>query len=96
MLIAAKHLGVQVIEEPIRAIYEAGNPTSHFQPLRDSMRIYFVLLRFALISLMTWGLDNLMFYVLFHAWGVVAAALVCARVLSLAFNYTFVRKAVFL
>ena len=46
MLIAAKHLGVEVIEQPIQTIYGEGNPTSHFEPLRDSMRIYFVLLRF--------------------------------------------------
>ncbi len=96
MLIAAKHLGVQVIEQPIRTIYEPGNPTSHFQPLRDSMRIYFVLLRFGFISLVTSGVDNLAFYIFFHASGIVAASLVCARILSLAFNYTFVRKAVFL
>jgi glycosyltransferase involved in cell wall biosynthesis len=96
MLIAAKHLGVRVIEQPIRTIYEPGNPTSHFQPLRDSMRIYFVLLRFGFISLVTSGVDNLAFYIFFHASGIVAASLVCARILSLAFNYTFVRKAVFL
>ena len=96
MLIAAKHLGVQVIEEPIRTIYEPGNPTSHFQPLRDSMRIYFVLLRFGFISLVTSGVDNLGFYIFFRATGIVAVSLVCARILSLAFNYTFVRRAVFL
>ncbi len=96
MLIAARHLGVQVIELPIRTIYEPGNPTSHFQPLRDSMRIYFVLLRFGFISLMTAGLDNLAFYLVYRLCGIVAASLVCARVLSLAFNYTFVRKGVFL
>jgi glycosyltransferase involved in cell wall biosynthesis len=80
MLIAAKHLGVQVIEQPIRTIYEPGNPTSHFQPLRDSMRIYFVLLRFGFISLVTSGVDNLGFYIFFHASGIVAASLVCARI----------------
>src|SRR5437660_575900 len=73
MLIAAKHLGLTVLEEPIRTIYEPGNPTSHFQPLRDSMRIYFVLLRFGFISMMTAGLDNLAFYLFFHASGTVVA-----------------------
>jgi putative flippase GtrA len=63
--------------------------------LRDSMNIYFVLLRFGSISLMTSGLDNLLFYILFHATGVVAASLFGARVVSLMFNYTAVRKAVF-
>jgi glycosyltransferase involved in cell wall biosynthesis len=96
MLIAAKHLGVEVIEEPIRTIYVDGNPTSHFEPLRDSMRIYFVLLRFGFISMLTAGLDNLAFYIFFRASGVVPAALFGARLIALVFNYTAVRKAVFL
>ncbi len=96
MLIAAKHLGFDVFEEPIRTIYEAGNPTSHFEPLRDSMRIYFVLLRFGLISLATAALDNLLFYVLFRATGVVGTALLCARAVAVIFNYAAVRRAVFL
>src|SRR6185437_12554442 len=75
MLIAAKHLGFQVIEEPIRTIYEAGNPTSHFEPLRDSMRIYFVLLRFGFISMMTACLDNLIFYIFYHASGAIGGSL---------------------
>lgn len=96
MLIAAKHLGVEVLEEPIQTIYGEGNRTSHFEPLRDSMRIYFVLLRFGLISLLTAGLDNLAFFLIFRASGVLPAALFGARLLALAFNYTTVRKAVFL
>ena len=96
MLIAAKHLGFDVIELPIKTIYEAGNPTSHFEPLRDSMRIYFVLLRFGLISMLTACLDNLVFYIFYRASGVIAASLFGARVIALAFNYAAVRRAVFL
>lgn len=96
MLIAAKHLGVEVIEQPIQTIYGEGNPTSHFEPLRDSMRIYFVLLRFGFISMLTAGLDNLAFYVFFSASGVVGGSLFGARLLAVVFNYTAVRKAVFL
>jgi glycosyltransferase involved in cell wall biosynthesis len=95
MLIAAKHLGVEVIEQAIRTIYGEGNPTSHFEPLRDSMRIYFVLLRFGFISMLTAGLDNVAFFILFRASGVIGASLFGARALALAFNYTAVRKAVF-
>jgi putative flippase GtrA len=96
MLIAAKHLGYAVVEQPIRTIYEAGNPTSHFEPLRDSMRIYFVLLRFGFISLLTAALDNFIFYFFFRASGVVALSLFSARLIALAFNYAAVRRAVFL
>ena len=96
MLIAARQLGVPVVEEPIRTIYREGNPTSHFQPLRDSMKIYFVLLRFSFLSMLTAVLDNLLFYTLFRATGVMAGSLFGARAVCLAFNYTIVRRAVFL
>jgi putative flippase GtrA len=96
MLIAAKHLGFRVIEQPIRTIYEPGNPTSHFEPLRDSMRIYFALLRFGMISMLTAVLDNLLFYAFFHASGNIGASLFGARLIALGFNYALVRKAVFL
>ena len=59
------------------------------------MRIYFVLLRFTFISLTTAGLDNLAFYLLFHASGRIAASLIGARILALTFNYALVRSAVF-
>src|ERR1043166_3256624 len=96
MLVAVKHLGLRVIEEPIRTIYEAGNATSHFRPLRDSMRIYLVLLRFTLMSLLTAAIDNLVFYNLFHATGNVLVSQIGARVAAVLFNYTAVKKAVFL
>jgi glycosyltransferase involved in cell wall biosynthesis len=95
MLMAAKHLGVRVIEEPVRTIYTAGNPTSHFDPLRDSMRIYFVLLRFGLLSMTTSLLDNVVFYILIRTTGILSASLLGARVIALTFNYTAVRRSVF-
>jgi putative flippase GtrA len=95
MLIAAKHQGIRVVEQPIRTTYEPGNPTSHFHPLRDSMRIYFVLLRFSGISLITAALDNLTFFLVFHAFGSIAVAQTAGRIVALLFNYRAVRRAVF-
>jgi putative flippase GtrA len=95
MLIAARHLGIRVIQEPIRTIYEPGNPTSHFRPLRDSMRIYFVLLRFSFISILTATLDNLLFYTVFRMSGSLIPAQVAGRLGAIMFNYPAVRKAAF-
>jgi putative flippase GtrA len=95
MLIAAKHQGIRIVEQPIRTTYEPGNPTSHFHPLRDSMRIYFVLLRFSGISLITAALDNLTFFLVFHAFGSIAIAQASGRIAALLFNYRAVRRAVF-
>jgi glycosyltransferase involved in cell wall biosynthesis/SAM-dependent methyltransferase len=96
MLIAVKHLGLKVVEQPISTIYEDGNRSSHFRPLRDSMRIYFVLLRFALIGVVTAIIDNIAFFLSFNATQNIAQAQTIARLVALAFNYTFVRRAVFL
>ena len=95
MLLAAKHLGTHVVEQPVRTIYEAGNPTSHFQPLRDSMRIYLVLLRFSLISVFSAALDNSLFYLGFALSGNLFGTQVAARAISILFNYAAVRKAAF-
>ena len=95
MLIAVKHLGISVVEQPIRTIYEPGNPTSHFQPLRDSTRIYFVLLRYTFISLLASGLDNLLFFFFMNLTGVIATSLFSARVLAMFFAYFAARNAVF-
>jgi putative flippase GtrA len=95
MLITAKHQAIPVVEQPIRTIYEPGNPSSHFQPLRDSMRIYIVLLRFSMISLVTAIIDNLTFYLVFQATGTIAGAQVAARTAAVLFNYRSVRRAVF-
>ncbi len=95
MLIAAHQLGVPIKEEPIRTIYEAGNPSSHFNPLVDSMKIYFVLLRFASVSVMTAVLDNVVFYVAWRRTGHILASQILGRTLAVAFNYWMVRRSVF-
>ncbi|MDR3700177.1 MAG: bifunctional glycosyltransferase family 2/GtrA family protein [Candidatus Sulfopaludibacter sp.] len=95
MLILAHQLSIPVAEEPIRTIYEAGNRSSHFNPLVDSMKIYFVLLRFTSVSLATALLDNLVFYLAYRHSGHVLASQVLGRVLAVAFNYWMVRRSVF-
>ena len=47
-LLAAAAAGDAIVEMPIRTIYEPGNPSSHFRPLHDSVRIYRVLIAHAL------------------------------------------------
>lgn len=100
MLTAAKHLSIPIAEEPIRTIYEPGNPTSHFNPLKDSMRIGFVLARFTMLSLGTAVLDNLVFSLAIRAGNdldnTAAMAQVVARAVAVLVNYPLARRAVFL
>jgi len=95
MLIAVRQKAIRIAEVPIRTIYEPGNRTSHFNPLIDSMKIYFVLLRFSSVSLATAALDALVFYLAYRRIGNVAASQALGRLLAVAFNYSMVRRAVF-
>jgi glycosyltransferase involved in cell wall biosynthesis len=95
MLVAAHNLSVPIVEEPIRTIYEPGNPSSHFNPIVDSMKIYFVLLRFGSVSLLTALLDNLVFILARHYGQSVLASQILGRIVAVGFNYTMVRSSVF-
>ena len=95
MLIVAKQLGISIRQEPIRTIYLEGNLSSHFNPILDSMRIYFVLLRFSAASLITALFDNTVFYLMLAWTGSALPAQVVSRFLALILNYNLNRKAVF-
>jgi len=96
MLIACRHHDYHVVEEPIEAIYIEGNASSHFNPLLDSARIYFVLLRYGFISLLTAAIDNLAFLLMFAALHSIGQAQIAGRVVAVLFNYFAARRAVFL
>lgn len=96
MLLLCKHLAVPIREVEIRTIYLDDNASSHFDPFFDSMRIYFVLLRFSALSLLTALIDNAIFFVAFGIQGSVLGAQVVARSGALLFNYAGARNVVFL
>lgn len=66
MLIAAKTEGLPVIEENISTIYIENNRSSHFNPLFDSMKIYFLLLRFSCSSFVASMLDLVVFTICYN------------------------------
>ncbi len=97
MLLVCKHREIRIVEEPIQTVYIAGNRSSHFNPLTDSLKIYFTLLRFSLVSIVTTAIDNSIFFLLTHPFGwVIWHAQVLARLAALTFNYRAARRAVFL
>ena len=48
MLIVSKIRSIPLVEEKICTVYIESNKSSHFNPLLDSMKIYYMLLRFSL------------------------------------------------
>ncbi len=109
VLIECAHQRVEMRALPIQTVYENNNEGSHFRAVRDSARIYSVILagffRFIGASLMSFVVDYLL-YLLFNnvlrvAVPVLAAvsrisiSTVAARLLSGVFNFTMNRKFVF-
>ncbi len=95
MLMACKHQGYPIWQEPIRTIYLEGNRHSHFHPILDSMRIYVLLLRFSLLSLLTAVIDNVAFVLLLGMTGSIARSQAVARLLGMTFQYLGARSVVF-
>jgi glycosyltransferase involved in cell wall biosynthesis len=82
------------IEVPISTIYIDDNRSSHFNPVRDSMRIYFVLVRFYVSSLISAGLDLAGFSLTFWLTRNILLSVVVGRSSSL-LNFALNRGLVF-
>ena len=100
MLIESPKIFTEIKEVPIQTVYEPGNPTSHFRPIKDGMRIYRLLFRqfpvFALASFMSFIVDYLLFNLSFYKIGMtVVAATVAARIISGVFNFMLNKYVVF-
>jgi putative flippase GtrA len=95
MLLACKASRRAIAEVPIRTIYLDGNAASHFNPIFDSMRIYFVLMRFLASSLVAALADNLVFAALFGLGAGVLGSQIGGRILGTAANYVINKRSVF-
>lgn len=102
MLLVCKSKKIPLLEQKIRTIYIDDNSTTHFRPIRDSLRVYGIIIRFFCSSIFSFLIDNVLFNLLFtplkHLLGADPAvwiATLIARAVSSLFNYTMNRKAVF-
>lgn len=110
VLIACARAGIPMIPVTIETIYENGNEGTHFHPIRDSWRIYKVILgsffRFMGSSLICVLIDQVAAFILrewlLPGWGVPAGSLWNvnisgwgARLISSVVNYTLNKNLVF-
>lgn len=95
MLLAAKDKGIPLTEVPIRTVYEEGNPSSHFNPLTDSFKIYCVILKYSLASLLSALIDFIVFTVLIENRFGILFATYTARICSAIVNFGINRNIVF-
>ena len=61
VLMKLARLGVEIQEIEIKTVYENGNSSSHFNPLPDSVRIYWSILKFAWPAMLCFLIDSAVF-----------------------------------
>jgi len=101
--ILIKENGRSIVEVPIETIYIEENKTSHFNPIKDSIKIYAVFFKFIISSLSSSIVDLVLFSIFLwvlqeRSFGTVShimLATVAARVLSAVYNFTVNYKVVF-
>ena len=78
MLLNMKRMGIEFIEQPIATVYDPDDYSSHYNAVKDSMRIFKVMLRFMcsgsgfryiISGVCSWLVDNLLYF-LFMSSGV--------------------------
>lgn len=105
MLIETKNLNIPIREVAVETVYIEENKTSHFNPVKDSVRIYLVFGKFLFSSLSSSVLDLLLFQMFcmmflsfgedMHGISYIVAATVCARLISAVYNFLINYRVVF-
>ena len=104
MLADAKYHSRPLVQVPIETVYIAGNASSSFNVIRDSVRIYGTLLHFCFASIGCFLLDNMVFALTLFMMTQMAdfsrslnvlVAICTARISSASINYFYNRRYVF-
>lgn len=86
---------IKLVETPIETIYIEDNKASSFRPLIDSFRIYFILFRYGLSSIVTAIVDFVVFMITLSFGHHVIIANLVARTVSIGVQFTLLDKYVF-
>ena len=101
VLLECKNSGIKIIETKIETIYIDNNSSSHFDAVKDSIRIYKNILKFSASSIFSFLVDYgfySLFLVIFGLFGIsktVTFSNICARCISSVVNFNINRKYVF-
>lgn len=95
MLASAGKHGLSIKEVPVETVYFNQNRSSHFNPVLDSIKIYFVLFRFLLSSLSTALIDFIVFIVCSSFGTSILLSTIIARLVAGNYNFVINKKVVF-
>lgn len=95
MLLETVPAGYSFHEIDIDTVYLEQNKSSHFHPLKDSLRVYLPIIRFSMSSILSGVLDFLLLGIIQLFTSNLFLAVLGARICSAIFNYTVNRLYVF-
>ncbi len=95
MLLEAARQGIAFFEVPIETVYINDNKSSHFKPVRDSLRIYRDIIKFSCSSLLSFLVDYSWYSAVLFFSGNVRFANISARSVSSVLNFILNKKVVF-
>lgn len=101
VLLATKEKSIPIVEETIQTIYLDDNKSSHFNPIKDSIRIYSLFFKYIVSSLLSFVVDIVMFALFVKIFKNISYAMyiyiatVLARILSSYVNYLVNKNGVF-
>ncbi|WP_177197430.1 bifunctional glycosyltransferase family 2/GtrA family protein [Pseudobutyrivibrio sp. OR37] len=95
MLLDIKSNGVGIQEVTIETVYENNNESSHFNPVRDSIRIYSIIIKYSFASLFSALIDYIVFIIAGACGAPIMIATYIARACSCLINFTLNKNVVF-
>ena len=95
MLISSGKNKISLTEVPVDTIYIDQNRSSHFNPVLDSIKIYFVLFRFLLSSLSTSLIDFVVFVICSGSGMNILFSMITSRIVAGNYNFAINKKIVF-
>lgn len=95
MLLYFKKESIAIEERTIKTVYIEDNKESHFNPIKDSIKIYYSLFKYSASSLCSFIIDNLVFFICMVLSQNVLLSLVSGRGISIIANYNINKRFVF-
>ena len=101
MLMEAKENNIDIMEETIETVYIEENKSSHFNPLKDSLKIYAIFVKYILSSIISFVVDIVIYKIVFDllinnlANYTIIISTIIARIISSLVNYRINKNTVF-
>lgn len=95
MLILAKKNNIICEQHSITTVYIDNNKASHFNPLIDSIKIYWVMFRYLASSLSSYVIDFLLFILFYHLSSDLFLSILLPRIISGSYNFLVNHRVVF-